>query len=401
MKNLDHARMTSRRLSYVLQQQVHLYTPEANQVRDEIDRYVEAERQIEGELARRRIRASVPGRAQPSSVRPATASRTSSPIGTLGVLAEVVAAAVPRSTVLAAVRSRRARSRSSRLTSAATAARPGRSESVKPMPWSASSAKPQPRKRRGPPRRTSRRTARASRRAVGGSRSGRTRALRRAGAWRRRPIDGRGDCCGRTRGALPSRQPLPRSCSRARVTRHVPGDAAGAPSPTAIGVATLGTASRTAASRGSVPPRAECSAMVPRRGLRTGRPSVHQLVHEVVHRAAVGRARRDAPPDGARRRLPGPSTDRAAPRDATDADAGHRRQLPAAVGAELETRERVRRQQQVAVEVDPVGQPRHGRGGGDAQARLLHAAEEDPEPELPRAPDHAQRRARRHRPWPA
>ena len=57
MKNLDHARMTSRRLSYILQGQVHLYTPEANRVRDEIDRYVEAERQIEGEMARRRIRA--------------------------------------------------------------------------------------------------------------------------------------------------------------------------------------------------------------------------------------------------------------------------------------------------------------------------------------------------------
>ena len=57
MKNLDHVRMTSRRLSYILQQQLHLYTPEANEVRMEIDRYVEAERQIEGELARRRIRA--------------------------------------------------------------------------------------------------------------------------------------------------------------------------------------------------------------------------------------------------------------------------------------------------------------------------------------------------------
>ena len=57
MKNLDHARMTSRRLCYVLQRQVHLYAPEANQVRDEIDRYVEAERQIEGEIASRRIRA--------------------------------------------------------------------------------------------------------------------------------------------------------------------------------------------------------------------------------------------------------------------------------------------------------------------------------------------------------
>jgi hypothetical protein len=57
MKNLDHVRMTSRRLSYILQQQVHLYTPEANQLREQIDRYVEAERQIEGEMSRRRLRA--------------------------------------------------------------------------------------------------------------------------------------------------------------------------------------------------------------------------------------------------------------------------------------------------------------------------------------------------------
>ena len=57
LKNLDHVRMTSRRLSYVLQQQVHLYTPQANDVREQIDRYVEAERQIEGEMARRKIRA--------------------------------------------------------------------------------------------------------------------------------------------------------------------------------------------------------------------------------------------------------------------------------------------------------------------------------------------------------
>jgi hypothetical protein len=56
MKNLDHVRMTSRRLSYILQQQVHLYTPEANKLRDEIDAYVEAERQIEWEMARRRLR---------------------------------------------------------------------------------------------------------------------------------------------------------------------------------------------------------------------------------------------------------------------------------------------------------------------------------------------------------
>jgi hypothetical protein len=57
MKNLDHVRMTSRRLSYILQGQTHLYTPEANQLREQIDRYVEAERQIESEMARRRIRA--------------------------------------------------------------------------------------------------------------------------------------------------------------------------------------------------------------------------------------------------------------------------------------------------------------------------------------------------------
>ena len=57
MKNLDHVRMTSRRLSYVLQQQVHLYAPEANQLREEIDAYVEAERQIESEMSRRAIRA--------------------------------------------------------------------------------------------------------------------------------------------------------------------------------------------------------------------------------------------------------------------------------------------------------------------------------------------------------
>jgi hypothetical protein len=41
----------------MLQQQVHLYTPEANKLRDEIDQYVEAERQIEWEMARRQLRA--------------------------------------------------------------------------------------------------------------------------------------------------------------------------------------------------------------------------------------------------------------------------------------------------------------------------------------------------------
>jgi len=56
MKNLDHVRMSSRRLSYILQQQVHLYTPEANQLRQRIDSYAEAERQIEAEMARRQLR---------------------------------------------------------------------------------------------------------------------------------------------------------------------------------------------------------------------------------------------------------------------------------------------------------------------------------------------------------
>ena len=57
MKNLDHVRMSSRRLSYILQKQVHLYTPQANELRDQIDTYAEAERQIESEMARRRLRA--------------------------------------------------------------------------------------------------------------------------------------------------------------------------------------------------------------------------------------------------------------------------------------------------------------------------------------------------------
>jgi hypothetical protein len=67
MKNLDHVRMTSRRLSYILQQQVHLYTPEANQLREQIDRYVEAERQIESEMARRDPRLTRQARSAPAA----------------------------------------------------------------------------------------------------------------------------------------------------------------------------------------------------------------------------------------------------------------------------------------------------------------------------------------------
>ncbi len=57
MKNLDHVRIASRRLSYVLQQQVHHYTPEANRIRARIDDYTAAEKQIEAEMGRRRLRA--------------------------------------------------------------------------------------------------------------------------------------------------------------------------------------------------------------------------------------------------------------------------------------------------------------------------------------------------------
>jgi CheY-like chemotaxis protein len=52
-RNLDHARMTSRKLSLELQQYVHLYTPEANELRRRITKYMVMERMIEREMARR------------------------------------------------------------------------------------------------------------------------------------------------------------------------------------------------------------------------------------------------------------------------------------------------------------------------------------------------------------
>ena len=52
-RNLDHARITSRKLSLELQQYVHLYTPEANELRRRIERYLVNERMIEREMARR------------------------------------------------------------------------------------------------------------------------------------------------------------------------------------------------------------------------------------------------------------------------------------------------------------------------------------------------------------
>ncbi len=52
-RNLDHARMFSRKLSLELQQYVHLYTPEANEFRRRIEKYLVMERMIEREMARR------------------------------------------------------------------------------------------------------------------------------------------------------------------------------------------------------------------------------------------------------------------------------------------------------------------------------------------------------------
>ena len=52
-RNLDHARMFSRKLSLELQQFVHLYTPEANELRRRIQKYMVMERMIEREMARR------------------------------------------------------------------------------------------------------------------------------------------------------------------------------------------------------------------------------------------------------------------------------------------------------------------------------------------------------------
>lgn len=52
-RNLDHARMFSRKLSLELQNYVHLYTPEANELRRRIEKYMVMERMIEREMARR------------------------------------------------------------------------------------------------------------------------------------------------------------------------------------------------------------------------------------------------------------------------------------------------------------------------------------------------------------
>jgi hypothetical protein len=52
-RNLDHARMFSRKLSLELQQYVHLYTPEANELRRRIEKYMIMERMMEREMARR------------------------------------------------------------------------------------------------------------------------------------------------------------------------------------------------------------------------------------------------------------------------------------------------------------------------------------------------------------
>jgi hypothetical protein len=52
-RNLDHARIFSRKYSLELQQYTHLYTPEANELRRQIEKYMVMERMIEREMARR------------------------------------------------------------------------------------------------------------------------------------------------------------------------------------------------------------------------------------------------------------------------------------------------------------------------------------------------------------
>jgi len=52
-RNLDHVRMFSRKISLELQQYVHLYTPEANELRRRIEKYMVMERLVEREMARR------------------------------------------------------------------------------------------------------------------------------------------------------------------------------------------------------------------------------------------------------------------------------------------------------------------------------------------------------------
>ena len=52
-RNLDHVRMFSRKLSLELQNFVHLYTPEANELRRRIEKYMVMEHMIEREMARR------------------------------------------------------------------------------------------------------------------------------------------------------------------------------------------------------------------------------------------------------------------------------------------------------------------------------------------------------------
>ena len=69
------------------------------------------------------------------------------------------------------------------------------------------------------------------------------------------------------------------------------------------------------------------------------------------------------------------------------------------VGVQLEALERVVGQQQAAIEVDPFGQRRDDGRPGDPDRRLLHAAEEGPEPELAGALEHAPARARSRRIW--
>ncbi len=74
-----------------------------------------------------------------------------------------------------------------------------------------------------------------------------------------------------------------------------------------------------------------------------------------------------------------------------DPQTGRSGQPPALVVAQLQALVGVAREQQVAIQVDPVGQTGERRGGCDADAGLLHAAQHHPESELTRAAHHGQR----------
>src|SRR5215210_2742237 len=97
----------------------------------------------------------------------------------------------------------------------------------------------------------------------------------------------------------------------------------------------------------------------------TGRKGVlHQVVHQLVHTL----------PEWCGRPSTVRWTERSAARDQSQARGI--RQSPALVGTQLETRVRILRQEEVPVEIHPVGERGHDGRGRDRDRGLLHAAEE-------------------------